>query len=275
MAKIQTIKRRIKSVSNTRQITKAMELVSASKMRRAQESMLRTRPYVTNAKEVLGRLIALSPVENFPLFAKREIKKRLIIVVTSDRGLAGAYNSGILRLLTKTLNEQRGTTQALIVIGQKGANFASKLNSIELTGVYVNWPTSPTSTDIRPIAHTAISQFMNGDIDAVDMLYTKLHTLIKQEAVLERVLPVEPEKSDAVSTEEALFEPSPREILDVVVPRLIESQIFQAVLEANASEQAMRMVAMKNASDNAEGLIDDLTLTFNGARQAAITQELA
>lgn len=281
MAQIQAIKRRIRSVSSTKQITKAMELVSASKMRKAQEATLKSRAFRNSARAILSRLTQLSQARSFPYFAKRKVKTRLYIVFTSDRGLAGAYNSNVLKLFTKKLQDDKeaGINTKAIVIGRKGSNFASRIENLELIGVYDKWPDAPTSADIQPIIHAAMSNFLNKIIDEAVLLYTEYVSSINQIARTEVLLPAKLEQLEGNESSEDVnnseFEPSVDTVMNLVVPRLIESQLYQAVLEAIASEHSMRMMAMKNATDNANELTDDLTLAYNSARQASITQELA
>ncbi len=279
MAKVQLIKRRIRSVGNTKQITKAMELVSASKMRRAQDAAFRARDYAFHAQEILAYLHALQSDASFPLFQQREVKSRLVILITSDRGLAGAYNSNLLKTFLDSVQHEPAITK-VIVIGQKGAQFVTRLTQVEVIGVYTNWTTAPILRDITPIVRTAIAQFASHAVDRIDILYTQFTSTIKQQAVLQPLVPVDPHawtqaQTHAQAQQDIVFEPSPQQVLEIIVPRLIEVLVFQAYLNAIASEQSMRMMAMKNASDNAEELIDDLTLTYNSVRQAGITQELA
>lgn len=278
MGKEQKIKKRIRTVRNINQITKAMEMTAASKLRRAQEATLRSRTYAAHAREVLAELHVRSEEATHPLFAQRNGSRRLIIAFTSDRGLAGAYNSNVL----KTLFSLDLTGLKLIVIGQKGAQFAHKLqNQIDIVGVYTNWPVEVHPTDIRPIAVTAMELFTSRQVDRVSILYTDFESTIRQVVRLRDILPIDPssilpaEQLKKSETTETLFEPSPQKVLNYVVPRLVEVQIYQASLEATASEHAARMVAMKNASDNAKDLASNLNLSYNSARQAAVTQELA
>jgi F-type H+-transporting ATPase subunit gamma len=281
MASSQQLKARISSVKNTKQITKAMELVSASKMRRAQEHAKRSRDYRNLASQILARLRDLTDVNKNPLYAFRITNKRLHVVITGNRGLAGAYNSNILRRLTRELiaDKQAGIKSQAIVIGKQGAKFIVRFEDVEVVAVYTDFPENPNANDIRPILETVIKKFKDGDADAVDVLYTDYKSSIVQEVTIDRLLPaayIDDEQEDAeVNLSEAVFEPSPKAVLDAVTERLIESQLNQAFLESSASEQSMRMMAMKSATDNASDLIDDLTLAFNTARQAAITQELA
>ena len=278
MASVQQLKRRISSVSNTKQITKAMELVAASKMRRAQEAASLSRDFRNTAREILTRIAELIDVNRHPLYTIRKLKTRLIIVVTSDRGLAGAYNSNVLKAFAKELthDEEQAVATQVIVIGKQAARFASRLLNVNVIGVYENFAEQPTANDIRPILTTITDLYTKQTVDAVDIIYTNYLSSIRQELTIDRLLPAAFEAvriSDDV--QQAEFEPSPRVVLESVTQRLIEAQLNQALLESQASEQSMRMMAMKNASDNASDIIDDLTIAFNTARQAGITQEIA
>ncbi len=279
MASVQQIKRRIRSVKSTRQITKAMELVAASKMRRAQEAALRTRAYRNTAGEILARLRQVADMAAVPYFTPRPvIKNRLYIVITSDRGLAGAYNSNLLRYFTSELkkDEQTKVGRRGIMIGRQGSRFAARIKDLSVIGDYQDFPDRPSVNDIQPILQTAMTMFSDGEVDAVDVLFTDFKSSIAQEVRTHRLLPAAFEIDEVrQDLEDAVFEPSPREVLETITPKLIEAHLMQTFLEAAASEHSMRMMAMKNASDNAGDLIDDLTLVYNGARQAAITQELA
>jgi len=278
MASSQQLKARIGSVKNTKQITKAMELVSASKMRRAQELAVRSRDYRNLAREILARLRELTDVAKHPLYMDREIKNRLHIVITSNRGLAGAYNSNVLRQITKELlaDKEHGIKSSVIVIGKQGAKFIIRFEGVEVLSAYEDFPEQPTAQAIRPILDEILNAFSSKTVDAVDITYTDYKSSILQEVTTERVLPAAVVTDDVTKNlADAVFEPSPKKVLESVTERLIESQITQAFMESSASEQSMRMMAMKSATDNASDLIDDLTLAFNTARQAAITQELA
>lgn len=278
MANTTALKRRITSVKNTRQITKAMELVSASKMRRAQEHAARSREFRKLAREILSRLSELTDVTKHPLYAQRPIRNRLHILITSDRGLAGAYNSNLFRSFTKQLIEDRDAAvqSSVIVIGKQGQRLLARFKDIEIVAAYDGFPEVPTSNDIRPILDTIIERFKSNIADEVAVTYTDYKSSLSQVVETAVVLPAvfKPVKLED-KTDPGLFEPSPKAVLDGVTERLVEVQLNQAFNEAQASEQSMRMMAMKNASDNASDLIEDLTLVFNTARQAAITQELA
>lgn len=274
------LKRRISSVRNTRQITKAMELVSASKMRRAQERAKRSRDYQNAAYDLLVRLSTIKEAETHPLFQHRTITSRLYVVITSNSGLAGAYNYNVLKQLTTAVKADRaaGIKSHVITIGKQGAQFARRLEYINLLAVYPAFGDQPTPNDIRPILNTLLDQYRDKEIDEANIIYTIFKSNIVQQAVTLSVLPANvTQETDAPQYKYAFtnFEPSIEVVLDSAAARLIEVQIWQALLESLASEHSMRMLAMKNATDNANDLIDDLTLEFNTARQANITQELA
>ncbi len=270
------IKRRITSVRNTRQITKAMELVSASKMRRAQDHAKLSRAYQNAAYDLLARLSTIKEAELHPLFAKRKIGSRLYIIITSNSGLAGAYNYNVLKLFTKSATADRdaGVKSQVITIGKQGSNFARRLEHINLLAVYPAFGDEPTPNDLRPILNTTLEQYREKQVDEGQIIYTKFISNLNQQAVALSLLPahIEDEAELATFTN---FEPSVEEVINSAATRLLEVQIWQALLESLASEHSMRMLAMKNATDNANDIIDDLTLEFNTARQAAITQELA
>jgi F-type H+-transporting ATPase subunit gamma len=274
-----TIKHRIKSVRNTRQITKAMELVSASKMRRAQERAKLSRDYQTAAYDLLLRLNGLADVGSHPLFAHRKVSSRLYLIVTSNSGLAGAYNYNVLKEFTAGLrtDKENKVTSYVITIGHKGAQFARRLKGVSLLAVYPAFGDQPSANDIRPILNTLIDEYHDKKIDEADIIYTVFKSNISQQATRLNLLPahIDGQTPKPSVTAYTNFEPSVEEVLDNAAVRLIEVQIWQALLESLASEHSMRMVAMKSATDNANDLIDDLTLEFNTARQAAITQELA
>jgi F-type H+-transporting ATPase subunit gamma len=278
MANTIAIKRRIGSVKNTRQITKAMQLVAAARMRKAQEAAERSRLYSTMARGLLTRLGQLTDVAKHPLFAKRKVTARLLLVITSDRGLAGAYNSNALKTYVAELKKDQtaGIKSYTIAIGQKAGQLVGKLGITEAVGMYRDLPELPTVADLQPIMRSAVQLFTDGTVDAVDVIYTHYYNTVRQEAHTLPLLPAgfsEAEVSGDLRL--ASFEPSAETVLDATARRLLDGQLLQALLDSFASEQSMRMLAMKNATDNASDLVDDLTLVFNNARQAGITQELA
>lgn len=279
MANTTALKRRITSVKNTKQITKAMELVSASKMRRAQEQALKTRDYSVLASTILTHLRELTDVTKHPLFATRLVVfTKLYLVITSDRGLAGAYNSNVLKLLAKELqnNRDNNVKSKLIIVGKQATQFVSRIKDIEILAVYNDFPEQPDANNLRPILNTIVELYTDKQVDSVEILHTYYKSSIVQEVTLSKLLPAAfSETAIDPDLENATIEPSPKELLNGVTERLVESQLAQAFYESQASEHSMRMIAMKNATDNANELVDDLTLAFNTARQASITQELA
>lgn len=279
MANTITLKRRIGSVKNTKQITKAMELVAASKMRRAQEYALAGRTYREFAYSLLTRLSAITEVSEHPLFVQRPVKQRLYVVITSNGTLAGAYNANILRMLTRAILEDQkaGVKTQVIAIGKQGAKFARRVSGVDMVAAYTEFPDHPSANDIRPVLKTVIESYRAQDADDVKVLYTQFKSNLVQEATAMALLPARFEETEesAHALDNTTFEPSIEVVLDSVTERLLEVQVWQALLESLASEHSMRMMAMKSATDNATDLIDDLTLEFNTARQAAITQELA
>lgn len=284
MASRQQIKRRIGSVKNTKQITKAMQLVAASKLRRAQEAAAGPRAYAALAQSMLAqlRLVAKDGDEEVAAFAARPVEHRLLVVIASDRGLAGAYNSNVVRRMIKELTADRdkGIKTSVIAIGRQAATASARISSLDVKGVYHDLSDKPTADELRPILSTVVGLFADGEVDAVDIVNTQYISTVVQQVQVKRLLPagVDAESSKetaAVSVELPKVEPSVNVLLQSVTTRLLDAQIYQALLEAAASEHSMRMLAMKNATDNASDIVEDLTLEFNNARQAAITQELA
>jgi F-type H+-transporting ATPase subunit gamma len=282
MASTIALKRRITSIKNTRQITKAMQLVSASKMRRAQEAAFASRAYRTVAYELLSHLNTVKEVSREPLFRQRPVKNRLYVIITSNSGLAGAYNANVSKMLLKAVKEDQkdGVASHVIAIGNKGAQFVRRLQGVELVAVYNALGDNPTANDVRPVLNTMIDEYKAETVDDVQILYTDFKSSITQIAQTIHLLPASTDDiaeldKDVPPVGALNFEPDVETVIEQVTTRLIEAQLWQAVLESLASEHSMRMMAMKNATDNAKDLIDDYTLELNTARQASITQELA
>jgi F-type H+-transporting ATPase subunit gamma len=278
MASQRQLKTRIRSVKNTKQITKAMQMVAASKMRKAQEATKATTPYTQTAREILAHLAKQGATNGHPLFEVREVKRRLLITIASDKGLAGAYNSNITKTHIRELvaDSKAGIKTTSIAVGRRVTQFLSRLKDHDLAGVYEDLPDSLEGTELRGALDVAYNLFIEGEVDAVDVIYTDFISSITQRPKVERLLPAGASIDiDTTHLSESLFEPDTETVLQSVVYRLIGAQLFQAQLDARASEHSMRMLAMKNATDNASDLVDDLTLEMNKARQAAITQELA
>jgi F-type H+-transporting ATPase subunit gamma len=271
MAALQGIKRRIKSVRGIHQITKAQQLVAASKLRRVQMAATGPQEYTKAIRELLAHQSAQPSVNWHPLYEVRPVKQALTIIVAGDRGMAGAYNSNIFRALSRHLREQ-GVPQTAIAIGKKASVHVAHAADMEELASYNVSGGGPVDSGVaQPVLQEILDLFLDGQIDAVHLLYTQFVSTVKQEVVLKQLLPI-PKNPNGYPGE---TEPEPDELLDVVARRALEAEVVQAVLEARASEEAARMVAMMNATDNASDLITDLTLTFNNARQANITQELA
>lgn len=278
MASTRQIKSRIRSVKSNKQITKAMELVAASKLRRAQEDTKASEPYSAAARELLTQLGLKTDVQRTVFFLQKPIKARLIILITSDRGLAGAYNANVIKkFITVAQTDQKaGIKTKVLCIGRKGARFVLKLSDVEVTGVYSGLPEKVTAADMRSILVAAVDQYLDGFVEAVDIITTKFVNSFTQVAEIIPLLPAVFETTEVSrDIQQSYFEPSLEELLEGATIRLLESQLFQAVLDSRASEHSMRRVAMKNATDNATDLVDDLTLEMNKVRQGAITQELS
>lgn len=278
MPSTRQLKGRIRSVKSTKQITRAMQMVAASKMNRAQEAEKATLDYTRVANELLTFLAGQGATEDHPLFVKRDVQTRMLIVITSDKGLAGAYNSNVLKRLLQEVSADRknGVRSQVVTVGRKASQFVSRLSDVEVVGNYDNLPDDLEGSNFYTILASAAELYRSKEIDAVDVVYTEFVSSLTQVAKTQRLLPAgfaETEISEAVRT--AKYEPDIASVLDGVAYRLVAAQMYQAMLDARASEHSMRMVAMKNATDNANDLIDDLMLAMNKARQAAITQELA
>jgi F-type H+-transporting ATPase subunit gamma len=278
MANTIILKRRIGSIKSTKQITKAMELVSASKMRRAQERALKSRSYQQLAFDLLARLSSFEESALHPLFVKRKVKTKLYVLITSNSTLAGAYNSNVQKMLMHAVidDEAKSIKSSVISIGNQGAQFVRRLQNINLIAVYPAFGDQPTENDIRPVLNTIIEKYKSKNVDSVEIIYTVYKSNLVQVATELNILPAKFDDVKANAKHDFTnFEPSIDTVLDSVTTRLIEVQLWQALLESLASEHSMRMLAMKNATDNASDIIDDLTLEFNTARQSSITQELA
>ncbi len=296
------IKRRIKSVSSTKKITKAMEMVAAAKMRKAVDTALRTRTYAKLAWDILVDLSKTADVK-IPLLEVRPVKNVLVILVTSNRGLCGSFNSNIIKKTSiqlknpdnlgiqniegKILKTDKVNIDVL-GIGKKGAEFA-KRNNYNLVASFNTFSDTPSLNDILPISQMVIDQYSKKKYDKVVVAYTAFKSAISQTAKLKQVLPISPIDLESIigdasvektlleeeKSEDRLFEPNPQEVLETILPRLVETELLQATLESSASEHSARMMAMRSASDAASDMISELNLNFNKARQAAITQEIA
>lgn len=280
MASVAQLKGRIKSVNSTKQITGAMQLVAASKMRRASERSLSTQPYHRHISSLLTHLMSEGLAANHPLMVRRPVKTRLLVVITSDTGLAGAYNSNVLRRYLSELeyDRKRGVKTLTITVGRKATNMATRLGE-NVIGVYGSTSNGSAVSERNGIIDTVITKYRNEEVDAVDIVYTKFYSSVNQEVRLWNLLPagyiVKEDHDDTSADETYKFEPDRASVFSALVKRSIEIQVAQTVFDAAASEHSTRMMAMKNATDNANELSEDLTLAMNKERQAAITNELS
>ncbi len=280
MAGSKEIRTKIKSVQNTRKITKAMEMVAASKMRKAQERMRHSRPYVDKVRNIAAHLASANPEYPHPFLVKRErLTKAGMIVVTTDKGLCGGLNTNVLRLVTNRLREleRDGVSVSAAAIGNKGYGFLSRIGA-EVVSHLVQLGDRPHLEALIGPVKVLLDAYAEGSIDVVYLAYTRFINTMKQEPVIEQLLPLPEDRMQEDSREyswDYLYEPDAQAVLDELLLRYVESLVFQAVAENMASEQSARMVAMKSASDNAKKVIDDLQLSYNKARQAAITTELS
>lgn len=274
MGSLREIENRIKSTKKTSQITKAMQMVSASKLSRAELNAKAFVPYMEKIQEVTNA-IAAGTSEGHPMLVSRPVKKTAYIVVTADRGLCGGYNSNIIRAVSNTITERHSSKDDVLIfaIGRIGAEFFSK-RGFNMVDSVIGLSDHPSFAEIKDIASKVVSMFTEGTYDEVYMYYTHYINVISKDVTEEKVLPL----TDIAQEEEAIssyeFEPSGEAILEVLLPQYAESLIYGALLDSKASEHASSMTAMKSATDNAGELIDSLTLQFNRARQAAITQQI-
>jgi F-type H+-transporting ATPase subunit gamma len=280
MAGSREIRNKIKSVQNTRKITKAMEMVAASKMRKAQERMRQARPYADKVRNIAAHLANANPEYRSPFLIPRDTMKAAgLILVTTDKGLCGGMNTNILRMILQRIREVESTGAKVQVtaIGGKGLGFMQRINARVVAQVVQLGDTPHMDRLIGPVK-LQLDAYASGEIDAVYIAYTRFINTMKQEPVVERLLPLDPSRFQETAREyswDYLYEPDAQTVLDELLRRYVETLIYQALAENMASEQSARMVAMKSASDNAKKVIEDLQLSYNKARQAAITKELS
>jgi F-type H+-transporting ATPase subunit gamma len=269
------IRRRIRSVKNTQQITKAMKMVSAAKLRRAQERTIASRPYGGMLRKVLGNVAAAAAgderaAEN-PLLARRDENRVLLVLVTGDKGLAGAFNTNLIKSAQRFVAERKGAKVRMELIGRKGRDFFRK-RDFDISGDHIGLAAKARYDDISAIARKAMEMFKNEEIDAVYLLYNEFKSVVSQKLTLSRVLPAElPEQANPV---DYIYEEPPAEMLADLLPRYVEMEFYRALLESAASEHAARMTAMDAATSNAADMIERLTLYMNRVRQASITKEI-
>jgi F-type H+-transporting ATPase subunit gamma len=267
------VRRRIKSVKNIAQVTRAMAAVSTYKARHAHEAMLATRPYAQLAWKVLNDLAHQVGADGklHPLFETRPVQTIGIVLITGNRGLCGAFNHNLAEVAIGFIHQQQAQAK-VITIGKKGRDELMLQRGVHIVHEFSSPPAVPGVMDVAPIARAALDGFRNGEFDLVHLIYASFVNTLTQTPTVKQLLPLTPTGQAAAT--DYIYEPSPSEILDVLVPRFTELQIYQAILESLASEHSARMVAMRNATDNAEQLVGDLTLHHNKARQQGITSEL-
>jgi F-type H+-transporting ATPase subunit gamma len=267
------IRRRIGSVKNIKQITRAMQFVAASKLKRAQDATLQSRPYRDKLDEVLADVAAVLSHEDHPLLARREGGARLLVLFTTDRGLAGSLNTNTIRFAAKEVSESTGDLR-VVTVGRKGTA-AMRRARVPIAAAFDGFGDRPTFASVLPLARLVTDDFLAGTYSTVDLVHPRFVSTLVQRPVVERLLPiVATEDSEGIPGNQFLWEPSASAVLEQLLPRYVATRLFQAVLETTASEQSSRMVAMRNATDNAQELIEDLTLTYNKVRQANITREM-
>jgi len=283
MAGSKEIRTKIKSVQNTRKITKAMEMVAASKMRRAQERMRAARPYGDKVRNIAAHMSQANPEYRHPFLVKRDqVKAAGVILITTDKGLCGGLNTNVLRLATNKLKELEaaGAKIETTAIGNKGFGFLNRIGA-KVVSHAVQIGDKPHLDKLIGPVKVQLDAYAEGRIDVVYLAYTRFINTMKQEPVIEQLLPLTADKFEQTESEKKaygwdyIYEPDAKAVVDELLVRYVEAIVYQAVTENMSSEQSARMVAMKSASDNAKKVIDDLQLTYNKARQAAITKELS
>ncbi|MDH3588399.1 MAG: F0F1 ATP synthase subunit gamma [Gammaproteobacteria bacterium] len=277
MAVGKEIRTKIKSVKNTQKITKAMEMVSASKMRKTQDRMERARPYAQRIRSVIGHISQANPDYKHPFLVEREVKRIGAIVITTDRGLCGGLNTGLFRRVIVELKQwqEKDVEIDLCLIGSKGVSFFRRLG-MNIVAQTTHLGDRPRVADLIGTVKIMLDAYTEGRMDRLFLMFNDFHNTMSQEPHIETLLPVEPiDKADLQEHWDYIYEPGARELLDAVLMRYVEARVYRGALENIASEQAARMVAMKSATDNAGDIINDLQLIYNKARQAAITQEIS
>lgn len=275
MASAKEIRGQIKAIQNTAKITKAMEMVAASKMRKAQDRVLDGRSYAEGIKRVIDNLMQAHPEYKHPFFTSRDEVKRIgLVLITTDKGLCGGLNTNALKLAVKTLKGQKAEVE-VVNVGRRGGMFMRRVG-IDVTGSAENVPDSPALTDVLGAADLAMDRYRDGHYDEVYLIYSEFVNTMMQQPQLTRLLPCESsEEPTHPGYWDYLYEPDSQQVLDGLLRRYVEALVYHGVLENKACEQSARMVAMKSATDNANEIVGDLRITYNKARQAAITQELA
>ncbi|HHX50588.1 MAG TPA: F0F1 ATP synthase subunit gamma [Clostridia bacterium] len=276
MPGMRDIKRRIRSIQSTQQITKAMKTVAAAKLRKTQGKVVAARPYAEKLGQVLGRLAADLEEYEHPFLEEREGGTAAYVVVTGDRGLAGGYNINVMRLAEETIREKKEEQVAIIAVGRKARDYFRRRN-YSLLREYLEIGDEPHYIQARELARELVGIYLKGEVDKLYLVYTSFYSTIRHVPRVEQLLPVEilPSGPEEQDLQEYLYEPAKEIVLETLLPRYLETLTYRALLEAKTSEHGARMTAMDAATDNAAEMIDKLTLSFNRARQAAITREIS
>jgi F-type H+-transporting ATPase subunit gamma len=274
MATLLDIRRRIRSVKSTQQITRAMKMVAAARLRRAQERIFNARPYANQMLTLLASLAARTEQRAHPLLAERPVEKILLVLITADRGLCGAFNTNLIRATQNYLEENRDKQVSIITVGRKGRDFFRK-RPVEILSDYVGLFGRLEFTHAQPVAKQIIDLYTQGSVDAADFLYNEFKSILTQRVRVERYLPIKPlEPARGEALIDYIYEQPAADILNTLLPRYVEIEVYRALLESQAAELAARMTAMDAATNNAAEMIDSLTLHMNRVRQAAITKEI-
>lgn len=273
MANLKSLQERIKSVSSIQQVTKAMKMVAAAKVKKAQDKMELSRPYSKNTQDMICRILPQVSNDNIVLVGKRKVSKTTLIIITSDRGFAGSFNSSVIRLAEKEIEKLGKDKVQLFCLGKKSSEYFSKRNYNVVQSFYDFWKdmTFDTASDI---AETFIAAFKNHEVDEVNVIYNRFKTLASQDLMMEKVLPIDFTEDYNPKDYNYDYEPNKESIVKSLLPKHLKVQMWQQMLESYSSEEAARMIAMDNATENAKEIIKELKLEFNKARQAAITTEM-
>ena len=273
MANLKNLQERIKSVSSIQQVTKAMKMVAAAKVKKAQEKMEISRPYSRNIQDLICRILPQVASDNISLISKRDVKNKAIIIITSDRGFAGSFNSSVIRLAEKEIEKFGKDKVQLFCLGKKASEYFSKRDYNVVQSFYDFWKdmTFDTASDI---SETFITAFNNFEVDEVHVIYNRFRTLASQDLMMGKVLPIDFTEDYNVKNYNYDYEPNKERIVESLLPKHLKVQMWQQMLESYSSEEAARMIAMDNATENAKEIIKELKLEFNKARQAAITTEM-
>jgi F-type H+-transporting ATPase subunit gamma len=274
MASLLDIRRRIRSVKSTQQITRAMKMVAAARLRRAQDRIFNARPYANEMMALLSSVAARTTDRSHPLLAERPIERQLLVLVTADRGLCGAFNTNLIRAAQIYLDEHRERDISILMVGRKGRDYFAK-RPVKKVGEHINIFGRLQFSQAQPIAQRIIELYTEEKVDSVDFIYNEFKSIMAQRVMVERYLPIKPiAPAQGEALIDYIYEQPAHEIFNSLLPRYVEIEVYRALLESQAAELAARMTAMDAATNNATDMIDSLTLYMNRVRQAAITREI-